>query len=92
MPCHVVTIYSKSNCSLCGEVIATVEEVARTRSLNVRVVDIRLDPELFARYRYDLPVVTVDGVEVARHRLEAAALLEYLAGTPVAQPGPEPER
>lgn len=33
-------------------------------------IDIREDPSLHERYRWDIPVVRVDGVEWARHRIE----------------------
>jgi glutaredoxin-like protein DUF836 len=36
--------------------------------------DLRLDPELEALYRHDIPVLLLDGREVARHRVTAPDL------------------
>ena len=34
-------------------------------------VNIESDQELLRKYKYDIPVVTIDGVEAFRHRVEA---------------------
>jgi hypothetical protein len=51
----------------CGE-LYTLEEV-----------DIEKDAELFTRYRYEIPVLCINGVEAFRHRLQADEFRAYLA-------------
>lgn len=43
-------------------------------------IDIATDAALLARYRDDIPVLTMNGVEVFRHRLTAADFLARLKG------------
>jgi len=35
-------------------------------------INIESDPELLNKYKYDIPVVTIDGVEAFRHRVNTA--------------------
>ena len=54
---------SKSGCAeLC-----TLEEV-----------DIESEPELFARYQYEIPVLFINGVEAFRHRLRPDEFKAYV--------------
>lgn len=41
-------------------------------------INIEDDAELLARYRYDIPVLLIDGVEAFRHRLTAQAFCACL--------------
>jgi len=45
-------------------------------------VDIEKDAELFARYRYDIPVLCVNGVEAFRHQLQPDEFKVYLTSLP----------
>ena len=38
---------------------------------NLSEINIEHDPELLARYRFEIPVLLIDGVEAFRHRLRA---------------------
>lgn len=74
----VVTLYAKAGCCLCDDARALLEELAADTDFELREVDIRTDPALFERYRYRIPVVTVDGKEAAEGRIgsqEMAAAL-----------------
>jgi glutaredoxin len=74
----IVTLYSKPGCHLCEDVRALLDELAPERGFDVHEVDIRSDPALFERYRYEIPVVLRDGVEVARGRIEEKQLIAAL--------------
>jgi hypothetical protein len=78
-----VVLYTKPGCHLCEPVAATIAEAAKVRSFRYEARNILDDPADFERYRHAIPVVTVDGVEIARYRLASAQLLEALdrAGT-----------
>ena len=77
MPRDLV-LYTKPGCHLCDEVRDLLDEVAGEFDLTVTSVDITTDQEIFARYRYDIPVVTCDGREIARGRIAEAPLLAAL--------------
>jgi hypothetical protein len=73
-----VTLYSKAGCHLCDDARAHLEDVAADCPLDIAEVDIRRDPELFERYRYRIPVITVDGVEHLEGRIEADAVRDLI--------------
>ena len=66
-----VIIYSKPNCHLCEEAKAVMREAGCSDLFTIEEVNIETDPELLARYRYDIPVIIIDGTEAFRHRLTA---------------------
>ena len=73
-----VTLYTKPGCHLCepvAEAIAAAAEVRSFRSVTRNILD---DPDDFARYRHAIPVVTVNGAEVARYRLTIGQLIEAI--------------
>jgi glutaredoxin len=74
----IITIYSKPGCHLCEDVRALVDELAPERGLAVEEINIETDPALFARYRYEIPVVLIDGKEIARGRIDERQLLAGL--------------
>ena len=69
-----VTLYTKSGCHLCEAVEQVIAHVARRRPLDVVLRNILDDPADLERYRYEIPVVLLDGVEIARYRLTAGEL------------------
>lgn len=72
----VVILYSRHGCHLC-EVARTVLE---RHGLRPQEVDIESDPALLARYTNDIPVVSIDGVERFRGRVDELLLRRLLAG------------
>lgn len=73
-----VVVYGKPGCHLCDDVRETLAEAAAALDLVVTTVDITTDPGLWARYRYDIPVVTCEDREVGRGRIAEAELLAAL--------------
>jgi hypothetical protein len=73
-----VTLYTKPGCHLCEPVAATIAEAAKVRSFQFVTRNILDDADDFERYKHAIPVVTVNGTEVARYRLSLAALLEAI--------------
>lgn len=53
------TLYTKEGCGLCDEVKAELAELASEFPHNLQEVDITQDSELFARYRFSIPVVKI---------------------------------
>ena len=66
-----VIIYSRPNCHLCEEAKQAMVEADCDEDYTLSEVNIENDPELLRRYRYDIPVIMIDGVEAFRHRLTA---------------------
>ena len=68
-----VTLYSRPECHLCELVERVLHHVGKTRPFELEVRSIDDDPADYERYKHDIPVVTVNGREVARHKLTAEA-------------------
>jgi glutaredoxin len=73
-----VTLYTKLGCHLCEAVEAVIEQVGRRRQFELAWRDITHDAGDFEKYQHDVPVVLVDGVEIARHRMTERELTEAL--------------
>ncbi|HTS79467.1 MAG TPA: glutaredoxin family protein [Myxococcaceae bacterium] len=79
-----VRIYIKPRCSLCELARVAIEEIRTRVPFALEVVDIRDAADTWERYRHAVPVVTVDGEEVSRLRLDAVAFESRVRGTSVA--------
>ena len=81
-----VTIYSKPDCHLCEEAKAVMLAAGCGDLFTIEEVNIETDAGLLARYRYDIPVIMIEGKEAFRHRLTAEEfnrqILQRSAGKP----------
>jgi glutaredoxin len=71
---HTLTLYTKPGCHLCEAVEAVIARVAKRRPIQLVVVNILDHPADFERYQFAIPVVSVDGCEIARYRLTVESL------------------
>ena len=62
---HVI-VYSRPGCHLCDEAKAAISDAG----VSFEEINIESDTELLRKYKYDIPVVTIDGVEAFRHRVD----------------------
>jgi hypothetical protein len=69
-----VVLYSRPGCHLCELVEPVLRHVQQRRRFALEIRNIDNSPGDYQRYRHEIPVVTVNGVEMARHQLTAAAL------------------
>lgn len=69
-----VTLYTKPDCHLCDLVKKIIAGVRRRRKFDLVERNILNDAGDFEKYRFDIPVITVDDRELARHTLTAAEL------------------
>ena len=74
----LITIYSKPGCHLCDLAKDVIERCRQKVDFAVETIDISQNPELLERYRYDIPVILLDGTEIARHFVRERKLLELL--------------
>ena len=80
-----VVLYTKPGCSLCEEMKEAVSTAGCVELYSLEEIDIETDADLFARYRYDIPVLSINGVEVFRHRLRPDEFKTYV--TAIVDPG-----
>lgn len=69
--CLRVVIYSRPGCHLCEEAKKVIEASGYRGEYTLEEINIESDAELLRRYRFDIPVITINGVEAFRHRLTA---------------------
>ena len=62
-----LTLYSKKECSLCDKAKTALDEFRRECEFDLEIVDIESDAALFEKYKYDIPVLLINGVEAAKH-------------------------
>ena len=74
----VVTLYTKPGCHLCEAVEQLIREAQHQFEFEFVLRNILDDAGDFERYQNDIPVVLMNGVEIARHRLEIAQLMDKL--------------
>lgn len=79
MPATQLTIYSRPGCHLCDEMKHVVATVAGRFEVAVTEINIDTDPELEAKYGWEIPVLLIEGVKVAKYRISEDALTRALA-------------
>jgi glutaredoxin len=70
---HVI-VYSKPGCHLCDEARAAIQNSGLNDCFILEEVNIESDPELLRKYKYEIPVVMIDGVECFRYRVNVEEL------------------
>ncbi|HEX5702240.1 MAG TPA: glutaredoxin family protein [Pyrinomonadaceae bacterium] len=73
-----VILYSKPGCHLCELMKQEMAKADCAELYKLAEINIESDAELFARYRDEIPVLLIDGVEAFRHRLTADSFRAYL--------------
>ena len=65
-----VIIYSRPGCHLCEVAKAVILGAGCADRFTLSEVNIESDPVLLEKYKYDIPVVTIDGIESFKHRVD----------------------
>lgn len=74
----IVTIYSKPGCHLCEEAKANILAAGCNDDFILKEVNIEEDAYLKERYRFDIPVILINGIKVLKHRVETREFREKL--------------
>ncbi|HEY2945876.1 MAG TPA: glutaredoxin family protein [Vicinamibacteria bacterium] len=73
-----LTLLGKPGCHLCHEMRTVVERVVAGLDAALVEEDVTSDPG-WRRYRLEIPVLLLDGAEIARHRVDEPELRRLLA-------------
>ena len=65
---HVI-IYSRPGCHLCDDAKAAILGAGCSDQFVLEEIDIESDEELLRKYKYDIPVVVINGIESFIHRV-----------------------
>ena len=74
----VVTVYSRPGCHLCAEAIEVLEGLRHELAFELVELDITQDDALHRAYFERIPVILLDGEELAEYVVEPARLRERL--------------
>ena len=73
-----VIVYSRPGCHLCDEAKTAIENSNCADRYTLEEVNIESDDELLKKYKYDIPVVTIDGEEAFRHRVDPQEFIRVI--------------
>jgi glutaredoxin len=73
-----VTLYTRPGCHLCEQVELVIRDAAIEHPIDLELRNILDDSSAYLLYRYEIPVVMVDGQEIARHTLSHEQLIRAL--------------
>ena len=67
---HVI-LYTKPGCHLCEEAKREMLAAAVSEEYTLEEVNIEQDREAYERYKFEIPVITIDGRKAFKYRLTA---------------------
>jgi glutaredoxin len=73
-----VTFYTKAGCHLCEDAREMLDDIATMTVFELTEIDIRGNLEVFAKYRYRIPVIVVDENTIIEGRIEFSDLARAL--------------
>jgi len=77
---HVI-IYSRPGCHLCDEAKAAIRSAGIDDQFTLEEINIESDNGLLRKYKYDIPVIAIDGAETFIHRLTPQEFKQKLLAT-----------
>ena len=75
-----LTLYTRPGCHLCEDMKALLSRLKTRQAFVLTEVDISSSLTLQRLYQHHIPVLLLDGEEVARHRVGEDELLALLQG------------
>jgi glutaredoxin len=78
-----VTIYSRPGCHLCEEAKAQIAPVLQEFNARLTEINIDEDPDLRARYDYDVPVIFLGARKAAKHSIDPVQFRRQLRAASV---------
>ena len=75
-----VIIYSRPGCHLCDEAKAVIMSAGCSDQFTLEEVNIESDEELLRKYKYDIPVISINGVATFIHRVNQHDFIRVIRG------------
>jgi glutaredoxin len=75
-----VRLYTRPGCHLCEQARREMLAARCADLYELEEVNIDEDPALVARYGWEIPVITINGIETFKHRLDAAEFRKAVTG------------
>jgi len=74
----VLTLFTRHNCSLCDDMLYTLNEFSDELNFSIRLIDIDTDKQLLQLYNDLVPVLKIGSEDICHHFLDRQALLKAL--------------
>jgi hypothetical protein len=74
-----LTVYGRTYCHLCDDMIAGLRAMQADCRFELEVIDVDSDPRLEERYGQLVPVLIGGGGELCHYHLDAAKVNDYLS-------------
>lgn len=78
MSTYNMRIYIREKCELCEEAVEVAEKLAKFYPLKWEVYNITNDPEAYERFGMEIPVVELDGVQIAVGKVTMVDMVGYM--------------
>lgn len=78
MAVRVLTVYSRTYCHLCDDMIAALRNLQGRFVFEIKVVDVDSDAALEARYGELVPLLESEGLELCHYFLDEVAVIDLL--------------
>ena len=75
---NIVTVYTRPGCHLCDEAKAVIQASGCGDLFTLEEVNIDENSEIQERYRYDIPVVLINGTKAFKHKVNASEFRKKL--------------
>ncbi|MEO8434967.1 MAG: glutaredoxin family protein [Pyrinomonadaceae bacterium] len=84
-----VILYTRPGCHLCDEARQAIAAAGCAESYTLTEVNIEMGPVLLDLYKNDIPVITMDGVQAFKHRVDSDAFRQRVSAKGAGQPAHE---
>lgn len=75
-----LTLYTRRGCPLCDEMRAALTTYVLEEAIQLNIVDVDTEPDLKARFGWDVPLLFDEKREICRHEFNALAFNAWLYG------------
>ena len=73
-----VIVYSRPGCHLCDDAKLAIETAGCSDRFTLEEINIESDEELLRKYKYDIPVIVINGVEAFIHRVDPSEFIRVI--------------
>lgn len=77
-----VTLYTKPGCHLCDEAKQEMLKAAIADQYTFEEINIEEDPAAYELYKYEIPVITIDGRKAFKYRLTSEEFMRRIRRGP----------
>ena len=82
-----VDFYTREGCHLCEDALEILREFQQEFDFEIDLIDISRSPDLTRLYGNDIPVATLDGRKILKHRADEKLLRRVLSEASSPNPG-----